>query len=375
MRVTFDPARLAAAMAVISKVANGRGGNIIASTVSVHLAADDGKVTLTGNNMESWVRLTIDADVEMSGQCLVSAERLTSLARSAPDGSQLALDATGTRAAVSVGRGLYHLALVPLDEFTIPTPDEAIVSWKAEASNFRSALKRASRFASSDTARVYLCGVFLDFENGKPQYVATNGHYVIHIEGEELSACGEVVGTMPEDGIIIDSRGTQLIEAIAPAAGVLTVSVGGGKCIIENEAGDLTLAVPLIDGTFPQWKRLFPSEPAPEVRIDPKLAAAMVARVGAFCGKRNNGAKITVSAGRMTATAVDADASEEASDEVPADFDGEDLETGLNVKYLADLLSLSEEGTMIISHIQPHGIVKFRPDQGDWVAGCSPYRV
>lgn len=113
-------------------------------------------------------------------------------------------------------------------------------------------LKAAMGFQAKNDARYYLNGIHLN-KNGTVE--ATDGHSLI------VSECG--ILTELDKSLIINIHG-----AIPAKAGLAHFDfVDEKKGIISFEKGEMLIAFSIIDGTFPDTKRVMPTKRGPVLEI------------------------------------------------------------------------------------------------------------
>ena len=119
-------------------------------------------------------------------------------------------------------------------------------------------------------------------------------------------------------------------------------------------------------------------DPAPQIgeevevyleRVENALGEAVLSR------DKANAVKLSFSAGRMTLFSSNPDYGE-ASEELPAQYDGEALQTGFNARYLMDILSAtdSDEVQLELSDDRSPGVVRPVEDDG-YLGVVMPIRL
>ena len=119
------------------------------------------------------------------------------------------------------------------------------------------AFKAAALCVSSEQVRYYLNGVFAEYKNGALILVATDGHRLIAVNPESNGPAPNG----PEFGIIIPSDVIARIK-ISKYATLGDLVCEGGQWRLEYDG--LKIGFNPIDGTFPDWRRIVPSETSGE---------------------------------------------------------------------------------------------------------------
>ena len=90
------------------------------------LSARDGKLTVTGTDMEVELISTIPANVSQDGDITVPARKLVDIIKALPDGSVITFSMSGDKATLSAGRSRFTLSTLPASEFPATDQVEAL---------------------------------------------------------------------------------------------------------------------------------------------------------------------------------------------------------------------------------------------------------
>lgn len=119
------------------------------------------------------------------------------------------------------------------------------------------ALKAAAFCVSSEETRFYLKGVFAEYKNGALILVATDGHRLIAVHPNSNGPAPN----RPEFGIIIPSDVLARIKlGRRDTMGDLVCEAGQWALHYDG----LKIGFTPIEGTFPDWRRIVPSETSGE---------------------------------------------------------------------------------------------------------------
>ena len=150
------------------------------------------------------------------------------------------------------------------------------------------ALKACALCASTEQTRYYLGGVFVELSDCGLLTVATDGHRLIAAR-PEYNAAGP---NEPRFGIIIPSDVIARLKMNRyQNLGDLVCDASGWRLIYD----DVALGFKPIDGTFPDWRRIVPSETSGETaQFNPKYLtdfakAAKIMGSGSFITVAHNG--------------------------------------------------------------------------------------
>jgi len=226
---------------------------------------------------------------------------------------------------VSVGKTKFDLPTMPVDDFPAIANAEYASEFTIPAFELHRVLDLTIKSQSTDDIRYYLNGTYLHHIEGRMRGVSTDGHRLARIDGPEV----------PEfPGVIVPNR--TCVEVIKLLdAGDVTIGISEAK--IRFQIGSTVFVSKVVDGTFPDYTRVIPSN-SNYVTADAGLIKAASDRVAAIADSKTNGVRVQVSDGAMRLS-VHSVAGTASEDEVEVQHDGPAIDAGFNSKYLAELLT------------------------------------
>ncbi|KQP61078.1 hypothetical protein ASF39_15515 [Methylobacterium sp. Leaf108] len=214
-----------------------------------------GTLAVTGTNLDAEMRVEIEARGE--GAACLPGHRLRDMLRAMPEGGVvLTGDADGVVTLRSGDTEITYGSL-PANDHPVLSIDNAIWSVTLPDGVFSYLVGGAAGAMSTEETRYYLNGVCLEIKDGTAIATATDGHRLVSMSS---NLAGKVADQPP---IIIprDTVGIALAQIGAGEARVIgygpDTTKGANK--IEIAGGGARLRAKLIDGTFPDWRRVVPT--------------------------------------------------------------------------------------------------------------------
>lgn len=315
------------------------------------LSADGDRLTVTGSDLDIEVTATAPlADCKAAGAFAAPGKLLFDMARQFPESGEV-LFRVEEQVKIACGRARYKLNFLPATDFPAMARDDLTHRFALPGKALASAFDRVSHAISVEQSRYYLCGVFLHVSQearlgmGALGFVATDGH--------RLAAVGvdapEGSGDMP--AIIVPTRTVATIGKLAGKAAELRLAIGETRILAEAEEGDNTVAIvsKLVDGTFPDWRRVAPTGNANVHALDRAELARAVNRVLVLAGGKGRAVALEFSSkGEARIEGRDPDAGEAAE---TVDFELRDGQAvariGVNGRYLVETLEAMAPATTI----------------------------
>ena len=291
----------------------------------------DGKVSLTGTDLEVEMVATTPADKLVDGEITIPARKLVDIVRALPDGAKIELKLNGDRVALSAGRSRFTLTTLPASEF--PTVDEIELVEKVSLPEevLRDLMERTSFAMANQDVRYYLNGMLLDLQEHTLRCVATDGHRLAMKETQLQSAVAS------RRQIIIPRKGVnELVGLLEAGEGLVELEFGRNHLRIRR--GDVVFTSKLIDGRFPDYEAVIPLGADKTATLDRDVLRGALQRAAILSNEKYRGVRLELSPGKLRIVAHNPE-QEEAVEEVEADTHVSDLAVGFNVGYLLDALA------------------------------------
>ncbi len=354
LRVTCSRSALAAALAVVARAVSSRGAVQVLG--GIRLQAEDGRLTLAATDMEISLRASIAGDTAGEAAVVVPGRLLADLVRLLPDESVTLTHEEGEGVVTVVaGSHTSRLNVYSAEDFPrLPSTEVQLHEIDCEA--LLATIDKVGRAASRDESRPVLTGVLVRFEGDKLVMAATDS-YRLAVKDTALSTPG------PDLDAIIPARALQELARIA--AGVDSVQLGLHENYVIFSAADVWLTSRRIDGQFPNYKQLLPE--AFEIELTtPREPLLEVVRRAGLMAQRNAPLRLRFADGELTVSAQTQDVGE-ATESLPIEYSGEELEIGFNPEFLRDgLEAITSESVQLklINRLRPGLLAS--PDESFW---------
>ena len=299
------------------------------------LEAVDGNLHVIATDLEVSLRQTIQASTAEPGKAATSARTLFEIVREA-SGEEITIS-TMENQWVEVSYGKSNFKLMGIDPGEHPgmpaVPNDGAKAAPVEigAGDLAEMIRKTIFAVSTDDTRSNLAGVYLDgagAKKGALRMVATDGHRLAMID---RSTSGAAVG----DGVILPRKGlAEVGKLLAEESGNVTLTLTGSEAMIE--IGDSLLSMRLVEGAYPDYRKVVPEEITRRVISDRDALLQTLRRVAILSTERARGVKLHLRDGTVQVTANNPDMGE-ASEELVVDYEGDDLQVGYNAKYLLDV--------------------------------------
>jgi len=217
----------------------------------IRVDASPERVTLTGTDLDVYARVQIPgAYTETTTSFLLPLERLQSMARRLPPRAFLSLEETTISCDLGTGRVSEKIEAPKLEEFPLEPAFEANTVPMPES--FPRRFVEAMGCSSTDATRYILNGVQLDVSGP-----ADAGHYLVGTDGRHLFSANSF--TLPlAESITIPNHKLLLWRGLAEVPWALAGEKKKDSAFVRITAGDWTLTMKTIEGTYPNWRQVVP---------------------------------------------------------------------------------------------------------------------
>ena len=301
---------------------------------NVLLAAQDNRLSVTGSDLEVELVATSAGNsavsVQQPGDITVPGRKLLDIFRALPEKTSVTLSTEGERVSLRAGRSRFSLSSLPAAEFPLVEEINAQHTLSLPQGEFRRLIDKTHFSMAQQDVRYYLNGLLLETDGSSLRAVATDGHRLALCE-MELSGRAKTTHQ-----VIIPRKGVLELQRILGTEGNIELAVGTNH--VRAQIGDIRFTSKLIDGRFPEYGRVIPSNPARMVEADRDTLKQALQRTAILSNEKYRGIRLTARPDLLTLQAHNPE-QEEAEDQVEVSYKGEEVEIGFNVNYLLDALS------------------------------------
>jgi len=269
--VTAPAGALAKAFSMAARV-SPRAGSSVPIMSNLRLASRDGKLFVGGRNQDA--KIEIGLDVEARGEVTAPADKLAAIASRLDTDKLLTLVQTDTLITASQGRSRFTLPTMPADQLPLEMTQKIEGEFEVESAVIIAALKAIEGATEADMiTKAFLCGAYLDFMDPTPKLVTANTTGL---------AVAPLTGRSPEGAsmVIIPPTAFPIIAALGALSPTLKLSVT--KFMFAVTSGAICYETKVIDGNFPDWRRLVRTEHATHVTIAGDVLRRALERLAAI---------------------------------------------------------------------------------------------
>ena len=297
---------------------------------NVLLSVQGNKLSVTATDLE--VEMVAEAEVkaEAGGEITVPGRKLHDIFRALPDGASVEISQNGDRVNVKAGRSRFTLSTLRAADF--PTVEEvgAKQTLRLNKPDLRRLVDKTHFSMAQQDVRYYLNGLLLETERKRLRAVATDGHRLALSEAELLAAATR------DEQLIVPRKGVLELSRLLDGEGEVQLALGANHIRVHLDG--IRLTSKLIDGRFPEYGRVVPSEPKNLLKADRNLFRQALQRTAILSNEKYRGVRLELSPNSVVLQANNPE-QEEAVETLEVEYSGDTMEIGFNVNYLLDALA------------------------------------
>ena len=247
MKLQVTQENLAKALNTVARVASTRGTLPILSNVLIK--TDKNRLSVSATNLDIAITHHIGSKIDKEGSVTVPARLTQDFVSNLPD-SVLKLDLDGHKLSIVTDKYQSTINGLVADDFPVTPTISGGTKWRVPAADFKKALSQVVFAASNDDARPVLTGVYFYRHGGEVVAAATDSY---RLAENKLGKSKQAVNFLVPATAIND-----VLRIISDADKEVVVTHDDQQ--VSFEIGDVTLVARLVEGNYPDYRKLIPTK-------------------------------------------------------------------------------------------------------------------
>lgn len=296
--------------------------------------AGNNSLKLSATNLEVGVIKEIPAEVIEGGAITIPSKTLNEVISSL-SGNEIELNTEGELLKIQSGKFKADLNGISAAEFPA-IPQSAIKGFEIPKELFKSTIPQISFAAAVDEGRPVLTGVLTEITDGRFEVVATDGFRLAH-----KSFSDEKLKGINFKALIPRRTLDELVKLASEEsdAEAIEVSVTDNLNQVVFKVGKTVLSSRLIEGNFPTWEKIIPSQFAVSAVVNKEEIIKGLKLASVFARSEANVIKLNL---KKEGIQISSETRELGHQDVTieAEVSGEELMVAFNFRYLIDAVSV-----------------------------------
>lgn len=337
MKITIPRSQLLDAVSKVRTVVSAKSALPILSHILFQ--SSDSAVKLSATDLKVSIECSVDCTVHTPGALTISAQRLASILSELPEGDiTLGL---GDNSVVTLDSGAIQTKFYSMspEEFPAVRDFAGVEPIILDQLALKKLFSKTSFAISGDQARYNLTGLLVELKGGKLTAVAT--------DGRRMSLCCETEG-IPEGidlKVIVPGKMINELERLLGDDAEVRVQIDETQAAFAFD--NIRLVTALIEGSFPPYENVIPKRHDKEGLLPLGPFTDAVRRTRTMTNDKFNSVRFKLSPGKVTLKVVTPEVGEYL-EELPVEYDGEEIEIAFNPDFILDVVRRMEGETLVV---------------------------
>lgn len=335
----------------------------------IHIQTNNGKLNIQAMDINMAISCNIDATITEEGEIVVSAKHFSELVRKLPEETlTIAKNTENHTIKVSSGKSEYQLLLMNEEDYPKFPTFNAEKSITIEDTMIKELIKKTIFACSNDEARPLFTGILVEVADGKITFVGTNTHRLA-IKSLPYTEAAPMSMIIPSKVLTEISRN---LTSDTPEQVNISLLNNQIMVVIDN----VTIVSRLIEGKFPDYKRVIPPKFAIKAKVNIKNLAGAVERVALFSTDGDYSIiKMSVDEGELTITSSSPDVGT-GREIIACQTEGDKLNVAFNSRYILEILkNLEAEEAILSMNTSLSPVCVTCEQEPDYIYIVTPVRV
>lgn len=320
---------------------------------NVYLETTDSKLIIRATDAKVGFETEIPISDSEPGSLTVFCDKLMAITNSIPEGDMLFEQRESSVEIRPLSKKVrFQLKTIAGDKFPELPRIEENQYFILQAHDLRKMISQTIFSVSNDETRFFMNGVFME---KLPDDVVA----MVSTDGRRLAFISTPVGNIPDfASAIIPPKALSVLMKRAPDEGQILVAVNEKNIFFRF--GNYQLSSFLIEGKFPNYQKVIPHDQRNHFIVSKDDLQAALRRVSLFVEKSNK-VILNVSSKGLVLESEETELGA-AREELPCEYEGEDVVILLSNRYLEDPLKVLDTDKLAIEFTDPSRAITLRPE-------------
>jgi len=313
-----------------------------------------GVMTITATNLETSISTRMDVESKEDGAVAIPAKILLETLKALPN-QQIAFDIDHEQRSLvlTTENGMYKMAVDPPDDFpALPSSDDKEIL--IPVGHLVGGINYTIFATTSDEMRPAMTGVNVVVDFNKISFVASDGHKLVRYHA--LGTSTEQTGSF-----VVPKKAMALLRGAAPTEGNTYLKYNKSHVFFRFD--DTEVICRLINQSYPDFNAVIPVNNKNVLYISRTHLLGALRRINIFANRTTNQVFFRLADNSLTITTKDMDFSNEASEQLSCEFEGDPMDIAFNARFFIELLNALSQEDIHLTMSVPSKPVLIYPDE------------
>jgi DNA polymerase-3 subunit beta len=358
MKLTVTRKELYEGLQIVGRVVSAHTSLPVLKNVLIQ--PGESGLTLSATDLELSVEVRVPANVQEAGAITVPSRTFGEIVAALPEADVTLASGDEERMLISCRRSEYRIHALGAEDFPSLPEVGGQVTLRLPQPMMKSMIRQTALAASTDDTRPILTGISLSVEDGNLRLVATDTHRLA-VSTRSLNGA-ETTG---ETKVIVPARAlNELMRVLEDGEeSMLEVRVDQNQILFHTDR--VTLVSRLIEGQFPPYQRVIPSQYTRRLTIPRDEFASSLRRARIVARDAAAKGRVTLhTSGENLIISAEADEGR-AHEEVEVVREGDDIEIAFSAEYVLETLGVIDSEGVFLELTEPLNPAVLRPVEAD----------
>lgn len=311
------------------------------------------KLAITATDLDTTMSVSMEVDSKESFKVAIPARILLDSLKALPEQPiTIAVDETTNGIEITTDNGKYKLSGENSADFPKEPVADGVSSVTLASSILNKGITKTLFAVSNDELRPAMTGVLFQLDDKGITFVATDAHKLVKFNHSDVNGGSA--------SFIVPKKALNLLKGVVPNNDT-EVAVQYNKSNAFFAFENIQLICRLIDAKYPDYNAVIPKENPNLLSISKEDFYSSLRRTSIFSNKTTHQVVLKMSGAELTVSAQDLDFSNEASEKLACEYQGNPMEIGFNAKFLLEMLAALDSTEIQIELSTPNRAGIIRP--------------
>jgi DNA polymerase III subunit beta len=293
----------------------------------------DNTLAITSSDLETTMNVTVVLDkAGEPGSVAIPAKILVDTLKTFADiPVSFSINDDTLMVEISAGEGKFRMSGHKSEEYPRTPVAENTTNLELNSSVLSYAITKTIFATGNDELRQVLSGLFCELSPDDITFVATDAHKLVRYRRTDVKSTESVSFILPKKPLNLLKNILSLQE--------VPVKIEYNRTNAFFSFANFNLICRLIDGKYPNYDAVIPTDNPNKLTIDRSLLANTIRRMAIFANQSTHQVRFKISGKELVISAEDVDFANEGKERLTCSYEGDDMEIGFNSRFLLEMIN------------------------------------
>tara|TARA_B100000989_G_C19514274_1_gene460772 strand:+ start:32 stop:1147 length:1116 start_codon:yes stop_codon:yes gene_type:complete len=320
--------------------------NSLPILANILIEAKNNELILSSTDMDISIIEKINCNVTEDGATTINSQTIYDIVRKIDDNSEIEIISNNGKLLTLRSEGSrFSLACLPKEDYPMIERNNSGANIVLNSKIIFKLIDKTKFAISNEETRYFLNGLYFNVTSEADKDVVT----LVGTDGHRLAKFSHKIDGQIDQipGVIIPKKTIyELSKLLSEIESDVRISISSNKIVFI--IGDIILISKLIDGSFPDYKRVIPSDNTNVLKINREKLLSAVDRVSTIANEKSPVIKFKLLENILNLNTINNESST-ASEDIALNYEGDNIEIGFNSKYIMDIVNNLDDEEISIS--------------------------